>query len=169
MEEHAETTITVDELFRILELLEESDWDEIELTTKDFKFRAGKELGPDCTPRVSSSEPRIEPKLNNAHADSGHQTAAKSSHITEKRTEVNQPVIRAPMVGTFYTSPSPGAPPYVQVGDVVTEQSVVGIIEIMKVMTSIQARLAGRVSAILVENGQFVEYNEPLFSIGPTD
>ena len=169
MEERPETTLTSDELFRILKLLEESDWDEIELTTKDFKFAAGKGLPRDYTLSASSFEPRTEPKVDNAEVGLGHQTEAKSSDSAKNDTEANGPAIRAPMVGTFYTSPSPGAPPYVQVGDVVAEHSIVGIIEVMKVMKSIEAGVAGRISAILVENGKFVQYNEPLFLIGPVD
>jgi acetyl-CoA carboxylase biotin carboxyl carrier protein len=168
MEERPEA-IPADELFRILELLEESDWDEIELTTKDFKFRAGKQLSPDCATPASSCEPRTETKLNNKEVGTGRQAEAKSSDIAENVTELNQPAIRAPMVGMFYTSPSPGAPPYVRVGDLVTEQSIVGIIEVMKVMKSIEAGLVGRISAVLIENGQFVEYGKPLFLVGPTD
>jgi acetyl-CoA carboxylase biotin carboxyl carrier protein len=169
MEERSGTTLTGDELFRILKLIEESDWDEIELTTKDFKFVAGQGLARDCTLSAPSSGPRTKPKVSNVEVSLEHQTKAKSSDIAKNNTEVSEPAIRAPMVGTFYTSPSPGAPPYVQVGDIVAEHSIVGIIEVMKVMKSIEAGVVGRISAILVENGKFVQYNEPLFLIGSAD
>jgi acetyl-CoA carboxylase biotin carboxyl carrier protein len=173
MEERPETIISNDDLFRILKLMEESDWDEIELTTKNFKFAAGKSLPRDHTWSVSSPEPHTEPKLNTPKLNSVEvglgQTEAKSSVTVKNDTEVNGPAIRAPMIGMFYTSPSPGAPPYVQVGDMVTEHSIVGIIEVMKVMKSIEAGVVGRISAILVENGKFVQYNDPLFLIEPVD
>jgi acetyl-CoA carboxylase biotin carboxyl carrier protein len=75
--------------------------------------------------------------------------------------------IEAPMVGTFYRAPSPTAAPYVQEGDVVKEGQVVCIIEAMKLMNEIESKLAGRIVKILVENGQAVEYGEPLFRIEP--
>ena len=69
------------------------------------------------------------------------------------------------MMGTFYRSPSPGAPPFIKVGDIVTARSIIGIIEVMKVICSVEAGLDGRMSSILVENGQLVEYKEPLLLI----
>lgn len=169
MEDRSETIISTDELFRILKLLEESDWEEIELTTKTFKFAAGKSLPRDHTAAASSLKPVNDTKADNVKVGSGHQTEAKTSDSAKNTMEVTEPAIRAPMVGTFYTSPSPGAPPYVQVGDSVTEHSIVGIIEVMKVMKSIEAGVVGRISAVLVENGKFVQYDEPLFLIGPVD
>jgi acetyl-CoA carboxylase biotin carboxyl carrier protein len=169
MEERSETIINGDELFRILKLLEESDWDEIELTTKDFKFAAGKRLPRDATSPVSSVRLLDHAKSANVEVGPGYQTEAGSGDIAKNNTDVNEPAIRAPMIGMFYTSPGPGAPPFVQVGDVVTEHSIVGIIEVMKVMTSIEAGIAGRIATILVENGKLVQYKQPLFLIGPAD
>ncbi len=74
--------------------------------------------------------------------------------------------VKAPMVGTFYRASSPGAEPYVQVGSVVKVGDVLCIIEAMKLLNEIEADTAGTVKAILVENGQPVEYGEPLFIVG---
>ena len=76
------------------------------------------------------------------------------------------PVIKAPMVGTFYRSPSPDAKPFVEVGQAIKEGDTVCIIEAMKLMNEIEADVAGVVKAILVENGQPVEYGQPLFILG---
>ena len=76
--------------------------------------------------------------------------------------------VEAPMVGTFYRASSPTADPYVSEGDLVKEGQVVGIIEAMKLMNEIETRAAGRIAKILVENGQPVEYGQPLFLIEPT-
>jgi acetyl-CoA carboxylase biotin carboxyl carrier protein len=76
-------------------------------------------------------------------------------------------IVEAPMVGTFYRASSPTADPYVQPGDVVKEGQTLCIIEAMKLMNEIEARAAGRVAKILVENGQPVEYGQPLFHIDP--
>ncbi|HXG04536.1 MAG TPA: acetyl-CoA carboxylase biotin carboxyl carrier protein [Candidatus Binatia bacterium] len=75
--------------------------------------------------------------------------------------------VEAPMVGTFYRAPSPGAEPYVREGDLVKPGQVLGIIEAMKLMNEIEARVGGRVVKILVENAQPVEYGQPLFLIDP--
>ncbi len=78
-----------------------------------------------------------------------------------------QSTIEAPMVGTFYRAPSPGADPYVREGDAVKEGQVLCIIEAMKLMNEIEAKSDGRIVQILVENGMPVEYGQPLFIIEP--
>ncbi|MBI4591396.1 MAG: acetyl-CoA carboxylase biotin carboxyl carrier protein [Candidatus Rokubacteria bacterium] len=75
--------------------------------------------------------------------------------------------IEAPMVGTFYRAPSPNADPYVREGDVIKEGQVLGIIEAMKLMNEIESKVSGRIAKILVENGQPVEYGQPLFLVEP--
>jgi acetyl-CoA carboxylase biotin carboxyl carrier protein len=75
--------------------------------------------------------------------------------------------LEAPMVGTFYRSPSPTADPFVHEGDVVKESQVLCIIEAMKLMNEIESKVGGRIAKILVENGQAVEYGQPLFLIDP--
>jgi acetyl-CoA carboxylase biotin carboxyl carrier protein len=79
----------------------------------------------------------------------------------------NMVTVEAPMVGTFYRASSPTADPYVREGDVVKEGQIVCIIEAMKLMNEIEAKIAGRVAKVLVENGQAVEYGQPLFLIEP--
>jgi len=79
--------------------------------------------------------------------------------------EEPQHLIRAPMIGTFYSSPSPGTPPFVAIGDSVTAGQVIGIIEAMKIMNEIIADHGGFVRDLLVENGQAVEYGSPLLRL----
>ncbi|NPA32187.1 MAG: acetyl-CoA carboxylase biotin carboxyl carrier protein [Aquificae bacterium] len=74
-------------------------------------------------------------------------------------------VIKSPLVGTFYRSPAPGAPPFVEVGDIVSPGQVLCIIEALKVMNEIESDVRGRIEKILVENGETVEYGQPLFLI----
>ena len=74
--------------------------------------------------------------------------------------------LKSPMVGTFYRAPSPGAPSFVEVGQAVKEGDTICIIEAMKLMNEIEADASGTVKAILVENGQPVEYGQPLFILG---
>ena len=84
---------------------------------------------------------------------------------TEPEPPENVEVITSPMVGTFYRAPAPDAKPFVEVGDEVGEDTVVCILEAMKVMNELKSGARGRVAAILVENGQPVEYDQPLFHI----
>ncbi|MEV7606746.1 acetyl-CoA carboxylase biotin carboxyl carrier protein [Paenarthrobacter sp. NPDC089322] len=77
----------------------------------------------------------------------------------------NEVLIKAPMVGVFYASPKPGEPAFVKVGDTVSASTVLGIVEVMKLMNNIEARVEGSVTKILVNNEQAVEYGQPLMVI----
>lgn len=77
----------------------------------------------------------------------------------------NMHTIQSPMVGTFYESPAPGAEPFVRVGSKVNEKTVVCIVEAMKLMNEIEAEVKGEIVEVLVENGQLVEYGQPLFLV----
>lgn len=85
--------------------------------------------------------------------------------VSEEIPQENLHVIKSPLVGTFYRSPSPGAPPFVEVGDIVSPGQVLCIIEALKVMNEIESDVRGKIVKILVENGETVEYGQPLFLI----
>jgi acetyl-CoA carboxylase biotin carboxyl carrier protein len=93
--------------------------------------------------------------------------ATAERHVVAEVTPTTAVTVESPMVGTFYRSPSPTAEPYVNEGDVVKEGQVICIIEAMKLMNEIECKVAGRIVRILVENGQPVEYGQPLFFIEP--
>ncbi len=86
---------------------------------------------------------------------------------TAEEVKTNTVTIEAPMVGTFYRASAPDAAPFVHEGDVVKEDQVLCIIEAMKLMNEIEAKMAARIVKILVENGQPVEYGQPLFLVEP--
>jgi len=90
-----------------------------------------------------------------------------TSAVVEIPTSATVVTMEAPMVGTFYRASSPTAEPYVREGDVVKQGQVICIIEAMKLMNEIEAKASGRIEKILVENGQAVEYGQPLFLIEP--
>lgn len=92
------------------------------------------------------------------------QIQVKEITTTEEHNE-DTITINAPMVGTFYKSPSPEADPYVKVGDKVTNNSIVCILEAMKLFNEIQAEVSGEIIEILAEDGQLVEYGQPLFKV----
>lgn len=77
----------------------------------------------------------------------------------------NLHTITSPMVGTFYSAPAPNSPPFINIGDKVTEKTVVCIVEAMKLMNEIEAEINGQIVEVLVENGQLVEFGQPLFSV----
>ncbi|MBN1867829.1 acetyl-CoA carboxylase biotin carboxyl carrier protein [Candidatus Sumerlaeota bacterium] len=92
--------------------------------------------------------------------------AEESAQRVEKPERAGKE-IKSPMVGTFYRAPAPGAPPYVEVGATIGEDTVICIVEAMKLMNEIKAEMRGRIVEVLVENGQPVEFNQPLFLVEP--
>ena len=95
-------------------------------------------------------------------------TAATPDPVVIVERPGNMVTMEAPMVGTFYRASAPTAEPYVREGDVIKEGQIVCVIEAMKLMNEIEAKVAGRVAKILVENGHAVEYGQPLFLIEPS-
>ena len=85
--------------------------------------------------------------------------------VAAQETPANTTVIKSPMVGTFYAASSPDAPPFAKVGDTVTPEKTVCLIEAMKVYNEIQAECSGKIVAVLIKNGEAVEYGRPLFRV----
>ena len=146
---------------KLIELLEESDVAEIEI-------HEGEE-----SVRISRSSSTMAPAIYAAQAPYAAAPAAApptaSAAATETSKEPEEPaghLIRSPMVGTFYRAPSPGAKVFVEEGQAVTKGDTLCIIEAMKILNQIETDISGKVVDILVENGQPVEYNQPLFVIG---
>jgi len=97
----------------------------------------------------------------------GHGTSAETKHGAAAPDD-GALSIRSPMVGTFYTAASPESPPFVKVGDQVGPETTVCIVEAMKVFNEIPAECSGRIAAILAQNGDAVEFGQPLFRVEPT-
>ena len=147
---------------KLIELLEESNIDEIEIKEGEESVRISRNQMRGATMMapaymqapMQQAAPAAAPVAAAAPAASGEASAAPSGHI-----------IKSPMVGTFYGSPSPGSPAFVSVGKHVKAGDVICIIEAMKMMNQIQADKAGVIEAILVEDGQPVEFDQPLVTI----
>jgi acetyl-CoA carboxylase biotin carboxyl carrier protein len=137
------------------QLLKELDLAEVEASVGDVRVRLQRASAP--VPMPASAPPLLSPA---APAPTGLTTADTSDPALL--------TIEAPMVGTFYRASAPTADPYVREGDIVKEGQILCIIEAMKLMNEIEARTGGRISKILVENAQPVEYGQPLFLIEPT-
>ncbi|MCL6594188.1 MAG: acetyl-CoA carboxylase biotin carboxyl carrier protein, partial [Alicyclobacillus sp.] len=164
----------------LIRLLDETSLSELRLETDDMKLHL-KKPEPPTTAAVTGSLP-VYPAADGSWAQSVPAPAAEAPPTVAVRPAPaavasaatpqspaepaeNMHVVRSPMVGTFYRAPAPDAPPYVEVGSRVTEKTVVCIVEAMKLMNEIEAEVTGEVVAVLAENGQLVEYGQPLFHI----
>lgn len=142
-------------LKKLIDLVEESGIAELEITEGEEKVRITRcAPAPASAPQVTATAPASSPAAPSAPPPE-KEGAAPEGHV-----------VKSPMVGTFYRSPSPGAKPFVEVGQTVNVGDTLCIIEAMKLMNEIEADQAGVIKAILAENGQPVEYGEPLFIIG---
>ena len=150
----------------LIDLVSESNISELEITEADGKVRIVKAdpnlARPTGTwvPAPTLSGPVMAPPATTAPSASPAQPAAAPAAPIETGH-----VIRSPMVGTFYRSSSPGAKPLVEIGQAVKEGDPICIIEAMKIMNEIDADRAGTITKILVENGQAVEFDQPLLVI----
>ncbi len=143
---------------KLIELLEESDIGELEIKEGEESVRISRGTAAPAVaypmptapaptvPTAPASTPETETKNNAARSVNGH-------------------VIKSPMVGTFYRAPSPGSPHFIEIGQHVKPGDVICIVEAMKMMNQIEADKAGTVEAILVEDGEPVEFDQPLITI----
>jgi len=150
-------------LKKLIDLVEESGIAELEITEGEEKVKivkggSGGKEGAVLSPSASLPAAQAAPALAAA--------AASASTQAEAPTSLEGHIVKSPMVGTFYRSGSPGAKPFVEVGDTVKAGQAICIIEAMKLMNEIEADKDGVIKAIMVENGQPVEYGESLMMIG---
>ena len=146
-------------LKKLIDLVQESGISELEVTEGEEKVRIAKHsTGPAPTNYVTQAP--VMHAAPTATAPAAAAPAASDPGLPEGH------VVKSPMVGTFYRASAPGAKPIVEVGQTVAVGDVLCIIEAMKLMNEIEADAAGTIKAILVENGEPLEYGEPLFIIG---
>ncbi|AIO33898.1 acetyl-CoA carboxylase biotin carboxyl carrier protein [Burkholderia pseudomultivorans] len=150
----------------LIDLVSESGISELEVTEGEGKVRIVKNAPPvyvqptgGYAPQVSVAQAAPQP-AESAAAPAAGAAAPAAAPAPQGH------VVTSPMVGTFYRAPSPGADPFVQVGDTVKEGQTLCIIEAMKLLNEIESDKAGVIKEILAENGQAVEYGQPLFVIG---
>ena len=145
---------------KLIELLEESNIDEIEIKEGEESVRISRNgaqaraMAAHAAPMYAAPVAPPPPPPPAPVAAAQPAAAAPAGHI-----------LHSPMVGTFYRSPSPSSPAFVEVGQTVKVGDVICIVEAMKMMNQIEADKAGKIAAILVDNGQAVEFDQPLFSI----
>jgi len=139
----------------LAELLDATNLTEIEVEDGERKIRVKRRLGGAPENVVFQQAPASAPVA-----------APAAAPVAEAPAEAHANAVRSPMVGTCYLSPEPGAPAFVKIGDSVKAGQTLLIVEAMKVMNPITASAAGTVKAVLVENGQPVEYDQPLIVVG---
>ena len=144
----------------LIDLVEKSGIAELEITEGEEKVRIAKHGGVAPAPAYAHHAAPI------PHAPLSTAPAAPANPEPAAPAEPEGHAVKAPMVGTFYRSGTPGGQPFVEVGQAVKEGDTLCIIEAMKLMNEIEADATGVIKAILVENGQPVEYGQPLFIIG---
>ncbi|HEX7112524.1 MAG TPA: acetyl-CoA carboxylase biotin carboxyl carrier protein [Mizugakiibacter sp.] len=150
---------------KLIDLLEESNLAELEIKEGEEVVRlsrvpkGGITVAAPAAP-VMAAAPAAAPVATVAAEDTPAAATASGKQIPAGH------IVRAPMVGTFYAAATPGAAPFVQVGQQVKAGDTLGIIEAMKMFNQIEADVSGTVLAVLAENGQPVEFDEPLFVIG---
>ena len=145
-------------LKKLIDLVQESGIAELEITEGEEKVKIVKGGTVSVAPGPALAAPPPE--------RAAPPPAASAPSVPEPQAAPEGHVVKAPMVGTFYRSPSPDAKPFAEVGQTVKEGDTVCIIEAMKLMNEIEADAGGVVKAILVENGQPVEYGQPLLILG---
>ena len=158
--------LSEEDVLQILKLIDESTFDYFQLEVGELKIT------------VSKGEPI--PLAGSSASASAAPSPARPAAAPAPQAQVTKPApkavaipdgmvpVTAPLLGTFYVAPEPGAPPFTQVGTTITEDTTVGLIEVMKVFNSVRAGVKGVVSEVVAQNGQFVEHGETLFLVKPS-
>jgi acetyl-CoA carboxylase biotin carboxyl carrier protein len=141
----------------LIDLVSESTITELEITEAEGKVRIVKAGAPSAAPAAAVVAAVASPPVV--------AVSPAAPVVSEAAAEPEGRTIKSPMVGTFYRSASPGAKPFVEVGDPINEGQPVCIIEAMKIMNEIDSDTGGKIVRILCENGQAVEFGQPLFTV----
>jgi acetyl-CoA carboxylase biotin carboxyl carrier protein len=170
--------LNVHEIRELIRLIDESQIEEFEMEHEGTKVVMRKAVGgrmigtaaaapTAAIVSVSTPKPLPASAISTSFAAPGVETGAEAGHPLQENVAVDETLhkIVSPMVGTFYRAPSPEAASYVREGDEVHPSTVVCIVEAMKLMNELEAEVKGTIVKILVENGQLVEYAQPLFLV----
>jgi acetyl-CoA carboxylase biotin carboxyl carrier protein len=141
----------------LIDLVSDSNVSELEITEAEGKVRIVKSMG--AAPTMTYA-PQAQPQTQ-----APQQAAPSAAPVVELAAPDVTHAIKSPMVGTFYRAASPGSKPFIEIGSVVKEGDTVCIVEAMKILNEIEADQSGVIKQILVENGDAVEYGQPLFII----
>jgi acetyl-CoA carboxylase biotin carboxyl carrier protein len=158
-------SVNMEELRELIALLRDNGLAELELENEGFRIRLRRESGASESSGHVAAPPPVSAPVAPAPAPIHAPAHPGTQATTAAAQDQDLHIIPSPIVGTFYRSPSPTAEAFVKIGSNVEPETVVCIIEAMKLMNEIQAEATGEVVKIYVENGQPVEYGQPLFGI----
>lgn len=158
---------------KILNLIEESDVNEVSIEEGDFRIKVKKRSGAEGqsfqqvpVQYTSAGAPPAQPQQAQQQPQAAPSSADEEAEEQAEKKKTEGEVVKSPIVGTFYRAPSPDSDPFVKVGDNVEKGQTLCIVEAMKIMNEIESEYAGEVKEILVEDAEPVEYDQPLFVIG---
>ena len=154
-----------DEIRQIVELMDEHDLSLFHLEREGINLKLKKGMDADEIQSLIRAQQASAPQMVAAPAAAAAAAAPPQDGGMPPALAANEKEIASPMVGTFYRSPSPEAGAFVSVGDEISDETVVCIIEAMKVMNEIKAEAKGKVTKVLVEDGTPVQYGQPLFLV----
>jgi len=166
--------VDLGQLERLLSFMSEHGLEEFEYAHGDLRIRLKKAIPQGAAapvlalPVAQAALPQATVAQAPSIAPQATPQAAPAAVPPAPVPAVDEHIIKSPIVGTFYAGPSPEAGPFVRAGDFVEAGQTVCIIEAMKLMNEIEADISGEIARVLVENGQPVEYGEPLFALRPT-
>ena len=149
---------------KLLDLVAESELNEVSIEEGDFKLKVKKQSDAPAPQPVQYQMP-AQPTAPAPQAAAPQSTGETKSKSEEKSGSADGDVVKSPIVGTFYESPSPDSDAFVKVGDTVSKGDTLCIVEAMKIMNEIEAEFSGTIQKILVDNAQPVEFDQPLFII----
>jgi len=149
--------LDLNKIKQVVDLMKKSDLSEFEIQDQEFKLRIKRDVAGRTPAAPAAQAP--------APAQSSAPAPAAPAPTTPAAADPNMKMITSPMVGTFYATPSPDSPNFVAIGSSVKADSVVCIIEAMKVMNEIQSELSGTIVECLVASGTSVEFGQPLFRV----
>lgn len=164
--------LSEDDVLHILKLIDESKFDYFQLEVGELKITVSKGdpipiPGSAPQPVSIAPAPSVAPAAAPAPKPAPAPATAAAPAAKPAAVPEGMLAITAPLLGTFYVAPEPGAPPFVKVGQQVTEDTTCGLIEVMKVFNSVRAAVKGTIVEVVAQNGQFVEFGQPLFIVKP--
>ena len=156
---------TFQDINTLMELFDNSDWQELSIEVEDFSLHLSRNEGGTGPGQQTSLPARQQPRDSVADSPlAAQESATEAAGVDDKELD-GLTVVRAPNLGLFYRSPKPGAPPYVQIGEEVGANTEVCLIEVMKLFTPVVAGVNGILRHICVEDGALVEFDQPLFYV----
>lgn len=156
--------LKIEDIATLIKLIDQSSLTRLELECESTKLVLVKADSAELAVMPAATVLQHEPLVKDAR---NHEDAARMEKVAPADTKEELYTITAPMVGTFYAAAEPGAEPFIQIGQKITADQIVCILEAMKLFNETEAGVAGEVISVLAKDGDFVEYGQPLFVVRP--